>query len=503
MLKGFGRKFPPLKILTDEQVEAIHQGALDLLSQTGVVMEHDRALQPFEKNDCKVDRESKRVRISPALVEDCIRRAPSSFRVRARDPKRDIVFDSSNLYFSTFPGMNTIDIDTWEPRVATRKENYDAVTVLDAMDNLHNICCYCAYFGFKGVIPAMAIPESVAAKIRNSTLTQITGYGANCERFVLDMALAIDIDIMQQMPISAPLVNYHDAIESAFLFVEAGMPMTISSSGILGGTYPATQAGGLVVALAEALSALVLIQLIRPGARVTAGTFTFPQNMRAGSPAFGAIGVGLHAAAHNQIWRKYNIPMWNYATGLSSSKRIDFQDGYEKSINAVISAISGASIMMLHGGVSSELTFHPFQAILDDDIAGMIGRFLEGIKVSEATLALDLIAEVGPIPGSYLATQHTREWWSQEQFVPKATDRLTYPEWMKTGKKSCLDYARGKMGEILAVHKVSIPLTESQEEDLERILREGREYYKKKGMVSDDELAAMKEDLSSPGYPYG
>lgn len=73
---------------------------------------------------------------------------------------------------------------------------------------------------------------------------------------------------------------------------------------------------------------------------------------------------------------------------------------------------------------------------------------------------------------------------------------------MKAGKKSCLDYAKERMGEILAIHKVSVPLTASQEEDIERILSEGREYYKKKGMVSEDELAAMKEDLISPNYPY-
>lgn len=178
--------------------------------------------------------------------------------------------------------------------------------------------------------------------------------------------------------------------------------MTVSVSGIMGGTYPATHAGSLVTAVAEAMAAVTLIQLIKPRSRVTIGTFTFPQNMKAGSPAFGAIGIGLHAAAHNQIWRKYGIPIWNFAIGLSSSKRIDFQNGYERAINCLIAALSGANIIMLYGGVSSELTFHPLQAILDDDIAGMIGRFIEGIEVNDETLAIDLINDVGPIPGFYL-----------------------------------------------------------------------------------------------------
>ncbi len=43
-MKGFTRNFKPLEILTEEQVEAIHHGALDVLESTGVGVEHDREL---------------------------------------------------------------------------------------------------------------------------------------------------------------------------------------------------------------------------------------------------------------------------------------------------------------------------------------------------------------------------------------------------------------------------------------------------------------------------
>jgi len=155
------------------------------------------------------------------------------------------------------------------------------------------------------------------------------------------------------------------------------------------------------------------------------------------------------------------------------------------------------------GAVYAELTFSPIQAILDNDIADMIGRFLDGVEVSDETMAIDLINEVGPIPGFYLNKAHTRNWWHKEQFVPKAADRLTYPEWMKTGRKNCIDYAKERMEEILATHKVSPPLTPSQEEDIERILAEARQYYRKKGLISDGEWKIYMKDLKSPNYPYG
>ncbi|GAI85417.1 unnamed protein product, partial [marine sediment metagenome] len=54
-LKGFTRNFRPLEILTEEQVEAIHRGTLEVLWVTGVRVEHERALKLFESNGCKVD----------------------------------------------------------------------------------------------------------------------------------------------------------------------------------------------------------------------------------------------------------------------------------------------------------------------------------------------------------------------------------------------------------------------------------------------------------------
>jgi trimethylamine--corrinoid protein Co-methyltransferase len=130
--------------------------------------------------------------------------------------------------------------------------------------------------------------------------------------------------------------------------------------------------------------------------------------------------------------------------------------------------------------------------VLDDDIAGMVGRIVNGVLVNDETLAIDLIEAVGPIPGIYLDKAHTREWQQQEQFIPKVADRLSYPEWMERGKKSTLGYAKDRVEDILATHQPK-PLTASQDEGIERILKEAREYYQKKGLISDAEMADYKK----------
>lgn len=55
-------------------------------------------------------------------------------------------------------------------------------------------------------------------------------------------------------------------------------------------------------------------------------------------------------------------------------------------------------------------------------------------------------------------------------------------EWMKTGKKDCIDYAKNRMDEIFSTHKPA-PLTEDQDKEIERILREARKYYRERGLL--------------------
>ena len=502
MLKGFTRNFPPLNILSEEQVTAIHKAVLDVLRETGVRFESERALKDLAKYGCQVDYEEKRVRFPEYLVEEAIRRTPSSHRVKARDLKNDIIFGGDTVYFRNFPGMQTIDLDTWEPRDPTRQEYSDLVTVFDALPNVHAIGPY-PYYGFEGVPPVMRLLEGIAIKIRNSTKVLINGNAGDADQFHIRMVRAVGGEAVLSAYGSAPLTWYDDQLRATYRALETDWSMYLLQGTALGATGPATVAGTVVVNLAELLSLLVLIQLLKPGTRVHIASDTYPQNMRSGAPGFGRIGCSLVKAVENQMARHYDIPRRDSSGGPVSSKKSDFQTGYEKALNALVSAWTGSNLISMHSALYGEMAAHPIQAILDDDVAGMIGRFIEGVAVNNETIALELIEKVGPIPGNYLNTAHTREWWRKEQFIPRAADDLTYPEWMQSGKKDCLDYARGVMEEILANHKVSKPLTPDQEADIGKIMREARNYYRERGLISDEEWEVYQEKiLKSLDYPF-
>ena len=479
--KGVVRNIRPLQILTDEQVEAINRATLEVLEVTGVRIENARALRVFNDAGCQVDDQEMRVRIPAALTEECLRKCPSVFHLKARDSENDLTLGGNVTYFCPMPGMEIVDLNSWESRPPTLKEYDDTVRVLDALDNLHLLTVYSPYYNLQGIPPVMCMLEGVASRIRNSTKILFTGYQQDCEVFSIEMAKAVGIEMMGMSLASSPLTYYGDAIESVFRFVEAGFPLMVGSGTVIGGTGPATIAGSIITYNAEVIPGVVLAQLIRPGSRVLVAGTARIMNMRTGNPAHGAIETSLHNVAFSQIWRNYAVPTYGVAVE-SSSKQIDFQCGYEKAISVLLGTLSGINVVQLHGGIHGELTFHPVQAVLDDDIAGMIGRLAEGIKVDEDTMAVELIEEVGPIPGFYLGKKHTQKWWKKEQFLPRVADRSNYSDWVKKGKKTALDYARERVEEILATHQPT-PLPEDKNREIEKILGKARNYYEKKGLM--------------------
>jgi len=475
MQKGFVRNIKPLEILSDEQIQAIHSNTLRILQTTGIRFESDKILNFFKKNDCNVDFNNHIVKFPPYIVEDCIKKCPSSFTMKARNPKNTLIIGGNTQYFSDMPGNWTIDLDTWETRPATKKENKEAVIILDALENFHIFCAYTPYFEVEGITPEMAIPESYAAKIRNSTKVSWEGSQKECEIFIIEMAKATEQDVMGVGLPSAPLTYYEDACNSLIRYIKADFPVNIACGVMMGGTSPASIAGSLVSFNAEVLGGVILAQLQHPGAKIAVEDSVLPMDMKTGHPVFGDITTALHITAFAQIYRKYEIPTFA-DSGWTNSKKIDFQDGYERAMAALLIAISGINVNNLYGGVYGELVYHPIQSILDDDIAGMIGRYIEGINIDYDSIASDLIALTGPIPGSFLATTHTRNYFRKERFFPKASDNITYPEWIKMGKKDCIALASERMKQIIESH-IPEPLPDDQEKEIENILVKARKHY--------------------------
>jgi trimethylamine--corrinoid protein Co-methyltransferase len=206
-------------------------------------------------------------------------------------------------------------------------------------------------------------------------------------------------------------------------------------------------------------------------------------DMESGNLFFGAIGSGFHQMAFNQIYRElYRIPTSNAMAAFPNSKLIDYQNAFEKTHLALSAALSGASMIAFTGAVSQELAWSPLQAVIDNDSVNIIGRYIEGFEISSDTIAADLITEVGQSPGSFLGKKHTRENWKKEYYVPKTFDRLSYQDWERAGKQSLIDKAIIRVTEILNTHNPR-PLSDEQEKEIQKILKDARDYYRKKELL--------------------
>ena len=147
---------------------------------------------------------------------------------------------------------------------------------------------------------------------------------------------------------------------------------------------------------------------------------------------------------------------------------VDAQGGHEKTLTGLMPALAGANLIYGLGMIESGMTFDFGQLVMDDEFAGMIKLCVGGIPVSDETLALDVIGEVGPF-GDFLSHDHTMAH-MREQSQPAVIDRRVREDWTTNGSLTIQDRALAKARKILETHQPD-PLPEGVAEELAGIIR--------------------------------
>jgi trimethylamine--corrinoid protein Co-methyltransferase len=233
---------------------------------------------------------------------------------------------------------------------------------------------------------------------------------------------------------------------------QAGMPVAIPAEPLCGATSPVTIAGLLTGLHAETLSGLALTQLVNPGTPVLYACTATSTDLRTMGYVSGSVEMGLINAGAALMAQHLNLP--NYTTaGMSDSKIVDTQNGYEKGITNVLVALSGSNFIHDAAGlVEFASTASYKQYVIDNEIIGMVMRAVRGIEVSDETIALDAYRRVGP-GGNFLSDPHTVHWMRREHYVPKLSDRQLRVNWEKSGKPYVEGKAKTIAATILTEHK--------------------------------------------------
>jgi len=91
--------FAPVAIVSGDELEAIHEASLTILSEIGMDFLHQDAKAILKRAGADVDPASDRVRFDKALVESVVGLAPRRFTLHARNPLRSVAIGGDAVAF--------------------------------------------------------------------------------------------------------------------------------------------------------------------------------------------------------------------------------------------------------------------------------------------------------------------------------------------------------------------------------------------------------------------
>ncbi len=307
-----------LNILTDDEVEEIHLATLEILEYTGIFVELEEALDLLEAGGARIDRGKKIARIPAYMVEDAVRSAPAKVILAGRDPKHDLVLESTRVHFTNFSeGVIVVDPYTGERRNPNKSDLEAAARVIDYLDDVD----FCEKaLGAHDVNQDIVPLHNAEAILPNTTKHCAFGPGnGELLKKIIRMAAAIvgGEKNLQKRPIVSfttcpvsPLKLIKECCEIIIESARSRMACNILSMAMAGGTAPVTLAGALVTHNAEILGGITLHQLAARGAPVIYGSSTTAMDLRLGTASVGTPEAALLSGAVARMARYYKVPSY-------------------------------------------------------------------------------------------------------------------------------------------------------------------------------------------------
>ena len=464
---------PQFAVLSDDQLQKLHLGALEVLRRTGIRFYHDEALEMLEDAGAFVS-DGNLVKFPARLVEEAIASAPERVVMCDRDGEPAMYLEGQNVYFGTGSDcLNTFDLEMHEHRKFTQDDLIDAYHLCDALPNID--------FVMSVGIPADVDPDltydvQMALMLEHTTkpLVFVTDDLASCQR-AIDMAAAVAggyESLREQQHIllysepSSPLQQSDTAVDKLLLMAEYELPVVHSPGPLMGGTAPITIASGLVMSLAEILSGLVVHQMTNPGAPFVFGAGLHHMDMKSTQICYGGPEFQLTKAAIAQLGRWYGMPTWGYA-GCTDAKVLDEQAAAEAMLSVLMAKLTGANLIHDVGYMESGLTTSFELIALTDELIAMTGAMVNGIEVSDDTLMLDELHEVGP-GGHFLDTDATMARF-QDFWYPDLLSREIRETWLERGATTLGERLNEKVKAIIKEHQPE-PLAAEKKEKVQEVL---------------------------------
>jgi trimethylamine--corrinoid protein Co-methyltransferase len=464
-------KLPPLEILPEDKVETIHQAAMRLLQEQGIlIIDYPPALETFRANGARV--EDNLVTIDEDTLMHFVRQAPASFTQLARNPDNSVSIGGRHLVFAPVYGPPFVADRDRGRRKATLEDFQNFVKMTYLAEHLHH--------SGGTVVEPNDVPVSerhLDMLMAHISLSDKAFMGsvthADNARDTVTMAEILfgageireNPAVMSLINVSSPL-RYDDRMLGCLeVYARARQAVIVTPFIIAGAMSPASVAATLAQQNAEALFGIAYAQMLNPGTPVVYGSFTANVDMKSGAPCFGTPDNALALYAGAQMARHYNLP---YRSGgnFTASRIPDAQAGYESSGTMWPTVQSGTNFVLhaagwLEGGLIAG--YEKF--VLDLEVCGMVARFSQGIDFGPDEFAWDAFEEVGP-GGHFLGAQHTMRRYSTAFYQHTVFSMDNYEKWEEEGSPDTYELANAVWKRMLAAYERP-PLEDDLAEELQ------------------------------------
>ncbi|MEI7470040.1 MAG: trimethylamine methyltransferase family protein [Chloroflexota bacterium] len=434
-------RFPPVEMLNQEQIDKIHNASMRILEEIGIDFVEPESLSLWEKAGARVDHKAQHVWIDRALLMSLVSKAPSEFTLRARDPLKNVTVGGNNTVFVSTSGT---------PFVSDYDKGRRDGSIAD-VQNLVKLIHMCPPINVveSQVTEPQDLPVTHRHLARGHAIFTLSdkpiaqaAHGTMVCNDCLNMAAIVfgGHDEIRKQPVFASIINANSPLrydtsmaQGLITYSRGGQPLVVTPFILAGAMSPITMAAAVAQQNAEALAGIALTQICNPGVPVIYGGFTTNIDLATGGPAFGTPEGAWAFFAGAQLARRYGLP-YRGSGGLNTSKLVDAQAAYETQM-CLWPVVMSHTNWVQHGAGWLEgglvCSFEKF--IIDVEGIAMMHHLFEPDEISDATLALDMMAEIGP-GGHHFGTSHTLGRYQTEFYKSAVADRLNIGQWEENGK---------------------------------------------------------------------
>jgi trimethylamine---corrinoid protein Co-methyltransferase len=450
------RRFPPLDLVSRDELEAIHESSLAVLEEIGMDFLDPDAREIVRTAGGDVTPGSARVRFDRGLILEKIKTAPSSFVLHARNPAHNLTFGGDRVIFAQVASAPNCSDVTGGRRPGNQQDFRNLLKLAQAFNiihmtggypvepvDLHASIRHLECLRDLATMTDKAFHAYSLGRDRNRDAIEITRIARGISHAQLDSEPSL-ISVINS---SSPLRLDAPMLAGIMEMSARGQVIIMTPFTLAGAMAPVTIAGALAQQNAEALAGIAFTQMVEPGAPVVYGGFTSNVDMKSGAPAFGTPEYMKAAAVGGQLARRYNLPY--RSSNACAANTVDAQAAWE-SVFSLWGAVMGGANFILHaaGWMEGGLTASFEKTIVDVDLLQMIAEFLDPLTIDVEALALDAMREVGP-GGHYFGAAHTQARYQSAFYAPILSDWRNFESWREAGSPTAMEKAHGVWQEAL------------------------------------------------------